>query len=252
GGGQVTTGFAGTYTITSTPTPTSFTYTSPFVGLTSAGGGTASRGAVEVGNAVTITTGTAPHGLSVGDTVEISGASIGAVGIIAPGTVGATESGSTVTITTTAPHGLTAGQVISISGVNNPGYNGSFVITGTTATTFTYTAAVTGLAPSGGGQVTTGYNGTYQVTSVPTPTSFTYTLPFTGLGLSGGGAVTRGAYEQGNTVTISTTAPHGLQVGQAVVVSGVGVAGYNGTFTITSTPTPTSFTYTNPTVAATI
>src|SRR6185436_12299714 len=61
------------------------------------------------------------------------------------------------------------------------------------------------------------------------------------------GASVTGATESGNTVTLTTTAPTGLVVGQSVVVSGVGVAGYNGTFTVTSTPTPTSFTYTNPT-----
>src|SRR5262249_53727496 len=131
-GGQVSTGFAGTYLITSVSTPTSFTYTSPFSALTSAGGGTAARGAVEIGGAVTITTGTTPHGLSVGDTIEVSGATVGQVAIIAPGTIGATESGTTVTITTTANHGLLAGQIVSIAGVNNPGYNGSFVITGVT------------------------------------------------------------------------------------------------------------------------
>ena len=43
--------------------------------------------------------GSTPHGLSVGDTVEISGATIGTVGIIAAGTVGATESSNTVNLT---------------------------------------------------------------------------------------------------------------------------------------------------------
>jgi cyclophilin family peptidyl-prolyl cis-trans isomerase len=56
-----------------------------------------------------------------------------------------------------------------------------------------------------------------------------------------------GASEAGNTVTITTTAPHRLMVGQKVVITGVSVAAYNGSFTIDSIPTDTTFTYTNPT-----
>jgi hypothetical protein len=57
-------------------------------------------------------------------------------------------------------------------------------------------------------------------------------------------AIPTGASEVGKTVTITTSAPHGFFINQAVIISGVGVAGYNGTFTITGTPTPTTFTYT--------
>ncbi len=53
-----------------------------------------------------------------------------------------------------------------------------------------------------------------------------------------------GATQTGSTVTITTTTPHGFAVGHNVVISGVNVAGYNGTFAITSVPTPTTFTYT--------
>jgi len=58
-------------------------------------------------------------------------------------------------------------------------------------------------------------------------------------------AVVNGATESGNTVTI-TAAPPGISVGQQVAIAGVGVAGYNGTFTVVSVPSPTTFTYTNP------
>jgi predicted outer membrane repeat protein len=57
-------------------------------------------------------------------------------------------------------------------------------------------------------------------------------------------AATNGATESGTTATVTTAAPHGFRVGQMVSVTGVGVAGYNGTYTITATPTPTTFTYT--------
>jgi large repetitive protein len=59
---------------------------------------------------------------------------------------GAIESGTTVTITTTAAPGLagngfTSGEIIVIAGLTPTGYDGTFTITVTGATTFTYTAA---------------------------------------------------------------------------------------------------------------
>jgi len=52
------------------------------------------------------------------------------------------------------------------------------------------------------------------------------------------------ASEAGTTVTLTTVGTHNFSVNNTVVITGVGVAGYNGTFTILSTPTPTTFTYT--------
>lgn len=60
-------------------------------------------------------------------------------------------------------------------------------------------------------------------------------------------ATSRGGAEQnGNTVTIATSAAHTLQVGDVVTIAGVGVAGYNGTWTVTAVPTTRSFKYENP------
>lgn len=68
---------------------------------------------------------------------------------------GATESGTTVTITTTKPHGFVAGQrsqLANVGGLPSGGYNGIFTILSVpTSTTFTYTNGVSGLAASGGG-----------------------------------------------------------------------------------------------------
>ena len=65
---------------------------------------------------------------------------------------GATESGTTVTITTTAPHNFQVGQTITLSGVGISGYNGAFaLLTIPSSTTFTYTNTRSGLAGSGGG-----------------------------------------------------------------------------------------------------
>ncbi|HEV1996486.1 MAG TPA: FG-GAP-like repeat-containing protein [Candidatus Acidoferrum sp.] len=55
------------------------------------------------------------------------------------------------------------------------------------------------------------------------------------------------ASEAVNTVTITTVGAHNFAAGETVVISGVGVGGYDGTFAITATPTATTFTYTDPT-----
>jgi uncharacterized repeat protein (TIGR01451 family) len=55
------------------------------------------------------------------------------------------------------------------------------------------------------------------------------------------------ATEAANTVTITTVGAHNFAAGETVVISGVGVAGYNGTFAILATPTATTFTYSDPT-----
>ena len=121
-----------------------------------------------------------------------------------------------MTITTSAAHGLVSGQTVLIAGF---------------------------VAPY------TGYNGTYTLTSAPSTTTFTYTDSTSGLGKSGGGTVTGyGLTESGNTVTVWTTAAHGLTVNEPVTICGAGVAGYNGTFTIKSLPGGaggTTFTYTD-------
>jgi hypothetical protein len=44
-------------------------------------------------------------------------------------------------------------------------------------------------------------------------------------------------------VTVTTSTPHGLTPGTAVVISGVSRAGYNGSFTVASVLSPTRFTY---------
>ncbi|MEP6910626.1 MAG: M12 family metallo-peptidase, partial [Actinomycetota bacterium] len=125
---------------------------------------------------------------------------------------GAEENGSTVTIATTSPHTVQVGDLVTLAGVGEAGYNGTFT-----------------------------------VTAVPSTRSFQYTNAVTGLPVSGGGTVTpavSGASSSGTTATIKTNTPHNRSVGDVVVISGVGVGGYNGTFTITSVPTARTFQYT--------
>ncbi|HSP17686.1 MAG TPA: hypothetical protein VLV78_23275 [Thermoanaerobaculia bacterium] len=203
---------------------------------------------------VTFTT-ALPHGFVVGEHIAINGTSVqvynggnsvvtavptptsftitsGAISAQPAGTGGtvfaftqfgsASESGSTVTVTVPAgltPHGLAVGQVINVHGVTGgasvAGYNGTFVITSATASQFTYTATQTGM-PS----VTVG-----NVIAFPSNIST--------------------ASEAGSTVTIATNGAHGLAVGQLVQILGVLVAGYNGSFIVTTVPDSTHFTYTS-------
>jgi YVTN family beta-propeller protein len=52
-----------------------------------------------------------------------------------------------------------------------------------------------------------------------------------------------GAVRTSGTVTITTTGPHGIAVGQTVVVEGVNDATFSGTYSVASVPSPTTFTY---------
>src|SRR5262249_19578271 len=74
----------------------------------------------------------------------------------------ATETGSTVTITTVGAHGFSAGDTVVISGVGVGGYNGTFTIAsvvanpGNQSIQFTYTDPTTGLGASSGGTANVG------------------------------------------------------------------------------------------------
>src|SRR3954447_20235521 len=144
-----------------------------------------------------------------------TGATQPAAVAIAASPTGAVENGFLVTISTTSAHGLSAGQSVTVAGVGIAGYNGTFPIVSTPASTqFTYIAGASGLAASGSGTsasatatiqtsaahgfitgqlVTTSgvgvaaYNGTFQITSVPDATHFAFTAASSGLAASGGG-----------------------------------------------------------------
>ena len=127
----------------------------------------------------------------------------------------ASESGTTVTITTTGnPYGLVAGDIVTIAAVSVAGYNGNFAVTAIpSGTTFQYTTT------SGLGA---GTGGTAQLPSPATITS---------------------ASEAGSTVTVTTTGNPGLVVGAVVTIAGVSVAGYNGNFAVAAIPSGTTFQY---------
>src|SRR6267142_1385096 len=76
------------------------------------------------------------------------------------------------------------------------------------------------------------------IVATPSITQFTYIAGASGLAASGGGTAASA------TATIQTTVAHGFVAGQLVSTSGIGVAGYNGTFAITNVPDATHFTFT--------
>jgi hypothetical protein len=51
-----------------------------------------------------------------------------------------------------------------------------------------------------------------------------------------------GAVKSGSTATFTALSPHGLVAGDRVIVANVGVAGYNGAWTVASAPSATTFT----------
>jgi len=56
-------------------------------------------------------------------------------------------------------------------------------------------------------------------------------------------AAPNGAVRSNNVVTITTTTAHGLTLNEAVLITGVADASFNGTFGVTSVPSGTTFTY---------
>lgn len=128
-------------------------------------------------------------------------------------------SGSTVTISFTENHELQVGDVITVSGVNTSHFNGEFTITAVTAKTLSYSATqptisiassptgavrssnvvtITTTAAHGlslndyvtiSGVTDASFNGTFQITSVPSGTTFTYSQVAANA-TSGSGSVT--------------------------------------------------------------
>jgi len=133
------------------------------------------------------------------------------------------------------PSGATQPAAVAIAASPTGATENGFLVTVTTTAPHGLSAGqsvtVTGVAVAG-------YNGTFPVVAVPSATQFTYIAGVSALAASGGGTAAS------STATIQTTAAHGFVVGQLTTISGVGVAGYNGTFPITSVPDGTHFTFT--------
>lgn len=280
--------FDGTYTITGTPTATSFTYTKNRIPPRTV------SGAILVSNIATLTT-TEAHQFIEGEEVTISGINInynGAytiTGIPSPTTfsyavtrtnnkpiTNRAMTNDVVTLTIGAEHGFVVNESVSISGVNNT-FDGIYTIASTpTPTTFTYNltrdtsnrvvirarfsniSTLSTENPHGFflgesvavSNVGNSYDGTFQITEVPSNTTFAYSNTAaneTALATTVGSVIPVRRYVSakqviGGVATLFTAGAHGFLVGESVTVTSLG-APFNGTFTILSAPSSNSFTY---------
>lgn len=135
-----------------------------------------------------------------------------------------TRTGTTATAVVPG-HGLTTGNTIKILGAIQAAYDVTATATVIDANTFTYTVAGSPATPA---------------------TGFIELLPRR--------ATVTGITRAGGTATVTTSAAHGLLVGQETVIFGATQTGYNGRAAVLSTPSATTFTYTvsgTPTTPAT-
>ena len=218
--------YDGSYVITSTPSPTAFTYA---VTRTNS---RAILNRVISSNTATITL-SAPHGFISGEDVLISGLPDIFNGIYQINSLPEnntltyniqrstsknvnvkSRSSNIAIITTSTFHGLSASEQVTISGVD--GFNGTFTVTGVlSSNSFSFAQTGSNLNPTA---VT---DGTLVVNK----------------------RLVSKRKRQGNVATLTTATAHGLFVGEVVNIEGV-ATGYNGNSKIiTSIPTSNSFTY---------
>jgi hypothetical protein len=280
--------FDGTYTITGTPTPTSFTYTKNRIPPR------AVSGAILVSNIATLTT-TEPHQFIEGEDVAISGININYNGSYKITSIPSTTTFSyaltrtnskpvtnkamtsdVATITMGSEHGFVPNENVTVVGVDDT-FDGTYRIISTpTPTSFTYkiirstetkidirarfsnVATLSTATPHGlflGESVAVfdvgnSYDGTYQITEVPSNTTLAYSNSAsneTALAISVGSLIPVRRYVSakqviGGVATLFTAGAHGFLPGESVTVTSLG-APFNGTFTILSTPNTNQFTY---------
>jgi len=136
---------------------------------------------------------------------------------------------------TVSPNGASQPAAVTIAASPSGATENGFLVTITTTAAHGLSA---GQSVTIAGVGVAGYNGTFPVVSAPTSTQFTYIAGASGLAASGGGTAASA------TATIQTASAHGFVTGQLVTTTGIGVAGYNGTFSITGVPDGTHFTFT--------
>ena len=184
----------------------------------------------------------------------------------------------TVTVNTSTPHYMTAGMPVTVQDTYLSIANGNFVVdTVPTANSFSYTArsantsAITSILDANKTAIYAGANYTSSaIGSTPTITYSGQAVTVTttivhGLAIGNEIAVTGITAANSSTATVTavaastpatnfaqytTSGAHGFSVGQNVTIAGSSVAGYNGTFTITSVGSTTTFAVENLTTGA--
>jgi hypothetical protein len=140
------------------------------------------------------------------------------------------ENSTTITVTTSQAHGLSAGDSISVQDTFLSLANGNFIIEAVpTGTTFTYTSRAINLSST--------INQLFDSnkTAIYLGTNYTNSRI--------GGALTL-SYT-GNAVTVNTTVPHGLSLGNEVAIFGITAStnAPNGSFYVTRIINSTQFVY---------
>ncbi len=280
--------FDGTYTINGTPTPTSFTYTKNRIPPRSVSGAilvsniatltTTEAHQFIVGESVAI----GNINVNYNGNFEITG-------IPSPTTfsyavtrtnnkpiINRAMTSDVVTVTVGTEHGFVVNENVVITGVNST-FDGIYTIASTpNSTTFTYkiiretqnrvlirarfsnVSTLSTEQPHGfflGESVAVfdvgnSYDGTYQITQVPSNTTFAYSNSAsdeTALALSVGSVIPVKRYVSakqviGGVATLFTAGAHGFLIGETVTITNLG-APFNGSFTILSVPSTNSFTY---------
>ena len=138
-----------------------------------------------------------------------------------------TISGKTVTITTSSAHGLSAGAAISVQDTYLAIANGNFIANTASGSTITYTARAVN---------TTGLSNILDPNKTAVYSASVYNssnIPVTGFA------------NTGTAVTVTTTAAHGLAIGNKIAVVGTVATtnAPNGTYYVAAIPSSTTFRY---------
>ena len=129
----------------------------------------------------------------------------------------ASWSGSKVTVTTSTAHGLTTGQGVTISNASPAAFNGTYTATVIDSTHFSYFASTS--------------PGTYGSGGIATLAS----ASMTAFPAAATTATMSAASWSAGTVTVTTTAAHGLTTGQMVEISNASPSTLNGPYVVTVT-----------------
>lgn len=233
--GATVSSYNGTRLISTTPTPTTFTFDVGVVGLAAEGAG--ARAAQNQGSkTVTASTGSALNvaGLTVGDTVTITGAATGYNGSFVVTSLNTPAAGDfTFEPTNPLPSTISSGSFTA-------GANSTVATATVPAHGFSIgdTITISGATP-------TEYNGEHTIVAFPVPTGNTFAFsvaPATPDPATGIITVRKGGATDDITANVTKTA-HGYSAGDVITIAGATPAAYNGQFTVLASPAPTANTF---------
>jgi len=208
--------FDGDKLITATPTDTTFTFDADAATITPVAFKELSEGVA------TLRT-TEPHNLTVGDEFTVAGVDSLFNGTYTVASV-PTSTSLTYSRTRVPPRTVVSASLISNIATINTSDTHQFIVG--------ETVVVSGVGPA--------YDGTFEITAVPSATSFSYAKTRTN-------ARDISAVQMATPEVISVTMaePHGFVVGEPVNVSGTTLT-FNGGFSIEAIDIPTNFSYIRP------